>query len=82
MRSCPDDCHASRSKEERANDGANGDLPYGYVSDAFRGGCRGVVEWYTGKVWFVSVISLPGPSGGIAMAHLRWRKYADLLLVP
>ena len=27
------------------------------------------------------MFSLPAP-GGIAMAHLRWRKYADLLLVP
>lgn len=38
-------------------------------------------EWYVGKLGFASVYSLPTP-GGIAMAHLRWRKYADLLLVP
>ena len=40
------------------------------------------VEWYTGKVGFASVFSSPGPGGGISMAHLRWRKYADLLLAP
>ena len=40
------------------------------------------VEWYTNKMGFTSVFSLPVPGGGIAMAHLRWRKYADLLLVP
>ena len=40
------------------------------------------VEWYTGKMGFASVFSMPGPGGGIVMAHLRWRKYADLLLVP
>ena len=41
-----------------------------------------LVEWYTGKMGFASVFSLPGLSGGIAMAHLRWRKFADLLLAP
>ena len=40
------------------------------------------VEWYTGKVGFASLFSMPGPGGGIAMAHLWWRKYLDLLLVP
>ena len=40
------------------------------------------VEWYTNKMGFTSVFVLPLPDGGIAMAHLRWRKYADLLLVP
>ena len=39
-------------------------------------------EWYTSKIGFTSVFTLPVPGGGIAMAHLRWRKYADLLLVP
>ena len=39
------------------------------------------VEWYTGKMRFASVFSLPGPDDGVAMAHLRWRKFADLLLV-
>ena len=40
------------------------------------------VDWYTNKLGFTSVFTLPVPGGGIAMAHLRWRKYADLLLVP
>ena len=40
------------------------------------------LEWYTNKVGFVSAYSLPMPGGGLAMAHVRWRKYADLLLVP
>ena len=40
------------------------------------------LEWYTNKVGFVSAYSLPMPNGGLAMAHVRWRKYADLLLVP
>ena len=40
------------------------------------------VTWYTDKVGFATVFSLPVPDGGIAMAHLRWRKYADLLLAP
>ena len=40
------------------------------------------VEWYTERVGFASVFSLPRPDGGVAMAHLRWRKYVDLLLAP
>lgn len=40
------------------------------------------LEWYTNKVGFVSAYSLPIPGGGLAMAHVRWRKYADLFLVP
>ena len=40
------------------------------------------VEWYTNMLGFASLFTLPAPGGGIAMAHLRWRRYADLLLVP
>ena len=40
------------------------------------------LEWYANKVGFVSVFNLPVPGGGLAMAHLRWRKYADLLMIP
>lgn len=40
------------------------------------------VDWYVYILGFVSVFNLPAPDGGFAMAHLRWRKYADLLLVP
>ena len=43
---------------------------------------RASVEPYTERVGFASVFTLPGPDGGIAMAHLRWRKYADLPLAP
>ena len=39
-------------------------------------------EWYTSKMGFTSVFTLTAPGEGIEMAHLRWRKYADLLLVP
>lgn len=40
------------------------------------------VDWYVNMLGFVSVFNLPAPNGGFAMAHLRWRKYADLLIVP
>ena len=39
-------------------------------------------SWYSGKVGFSLVFNIPGPDGEVALAHLRWRKYADLLLVP
>ena len=39
-------------------------------------------SWYTDKVGFSLVFSMPGPGGKASLAHLRWRKYADLLLVP
>ena len=40
------------------------------------------LDWYTEKVGFTSIFCLPGPGGGIAMAHIRWLKNADLLLTP
>ncbi|MDE2970051.1 MAG: VOC family protein [Chloroflexota bacterium] len=40
------------------------------------------VVWYSEKVGFATVFSLPGPDGETVMAHLRWRKHADLLLAP
>ena len=39
-------------------------------------------SWYADKVGFSLVFSMPGPGGNVGLAHLRWRKYADLLLVP
>ena len=39
-------------------------------------------SWYTDKVGFKLVFSMSGPHGAVALAHLRWSKYADLLLVP
>ena len=38
-------------------------------------------SWYTDKAGFSLVFSMPGPGGNVGLAHLRWRKYADLLLV-
>ena len=40
------------------------------------------MDWYTNMMEFKAIFSPPGSGGGIAMAHIRWRKYADLLLVP
>ena len=39
-------------------------------------------EWYAEKVGFGTVFVLPAADGEPVLAHLRWRKYADLLLVP
>lgn len=36
-------------------------------------------RWYQ-KVGFRHVFTMPGPGGGPGLVHLRWRKYADLLL--
>ena len=40
------------------------------------------VGWYSEVVGFGTVFVLPGADGGPVLAHLRWRKYADVLLVP
>ena len=40
------------------------------------------VGWYSEVVEFGTVFVMPGADGGQVLAHLRWRKYADLLLVP
>ncbi len=39
-------------------------------------------SWYSDKLGFSLVFTIPGADGAAALAHLRWRKYADLLLVP
>ena len=39
-------------------------------------------SWYTEKVGFARVFAIPGSGGEVALEHLRWSKYADLLLVP
>ena len=39
-------------------------------------------SWYTEKVGFARVFAIPGNGGEVALEHLRWSKYADLLLVP
>jgi catechol 2,3-dioxygenase-like lactoylglutathione lyase family enzyme len=39
-------------------------------------------RWYVDVLGFRLVFSMPGPGGAPALSHLRWIKYADLLLVP
>ncbi len=39
-------------------------------------------SWYTEKVGFARVFAIPGSGAEVALEHLRWSKYADLLLVP
>ena len=39
-------------------------------------------EWYAEVLGFGTVFVLPGTDGAPVLAHLRWRKYADVLLVP
>ncbi len=39
-------------------------------------------RWYTHVLGFRLVFSMPGPNGAPLLSHLRWTKYADLLLVP
>lgn len=46
---------------------------------------RDVVEssrWYCDNLGFDLVFQMPGPNGAPILTHLRWAKYADLLLVP
>jgi uncharacterized glyoxalase superfamily protein PhnB len=37
-------------------------------------------RWYQEALGFVLVFTMPGPGGVPGLAHLRWAKYADLLL--
>ena len=39
-------------------------------------------SWYTEQVGFARVFAIPETGGDVALEHLRWSKYADLLLVP
>ena len=43
---------------------------------------RTSMEWYANTLGFALVFAMPGTDGETVLAHLRWRKYADLLLVP
>jgi len=36
--------------------------------------------WYREALWFAHVFTMPGPGGAPGLAHLRWAKYADVLL--
>jgi uncharacterized glyoxalase superfamily protein PhnB len=37
-------------------------------------------RWYLDVLGFAHVFTMPGPGGRPGLAHLRWTKYADLLL--
>ena len=37
-------------------------------------------QWYQEVLGFRKVFTIPGPDGGPVLTHLRWAKYADLLL--
>lgn len=39
-------------------------------------------HWYVDVLGFRLVFSMPRPDGAPSLSHLRWTKYADLLLVP
>ena len=38
--------------------------------------------WYCEVLGFTNVFTMPGPNGVPTLVHLRWIKYADLLLFP
>ncbi|MFL5238818.1 MAG: VOC family protein [Rhizomicrobium sp.] len=37
-------------------------------------------DWYQEALGFEHVFTMPGPGGAPGLVHLRWRKYADLLM--
>jgi uncharacterized glyoxalase superfamily protein PhnB len=37
-------------------------------------------RWYQEALGFQHVFTIPGPGGGPVLVHLRWAKYADVLL--
>lgn len=37
-------------------------------------------NWYQEALGFKHIFSMPGPGGAPALVHLRWVKYADLLI--
>ena len=39
-------------------------------------------RWYCDALGFTHVFTMPGPEGIPSLVHLRWVKYADLLLFP
>jgi uncharacterized glyoxalase superfamily protein PhnB len=40
------------------------------------------MRWYEDALGFQIVFVMPGPGGAPALAHLRWARYADLMLRP
>ena len=43
---------------------------------------RASAAWYCEAAGFTQVFSMPGPGDVPSLVHLRWVKYADLLLFP
>lgn len=39
-------------------------------------------RWYCEALGFTHIFTMPGPGGLASLVHLRWVKYADLLLFP
>jgi len=37
-------------------------------------------KWYQEALGFIHIFTMPGPGGAPALVHLRWMKYADLLI--
>ena len=37
-------------------------------------------KWYREVLGFTHIFTMPGPGGTPALVHLRWLKYADLLI--
>ncbi len=37
-------------------------------------------RWYQEALGFTHIFTIPGPGGGPLLVHLRWARYADLLL--
>ena len=37
-------------------------------------------RWYQDALGFQHIFTMPGPGGAAGLVHLRWAKYADLLL--
>ncbi len=37
-------------------------------------------KWYQEALGFTHIFTIPGPGGAPALVHLRWTKYADLLI--
>jgi uncharacterized glyoxalase superfamily protein PhnB len=40
------------------------------------------MRWYENVLGFQTVFVMPAPGGAPALAHLRWARYADLMLRP
>lgn len=38
-------------------------------------------KWYQDALGFAHIFTMPGPGGTPMLVHLRWKKYADLLIV-